>query len=53
MTIEHILVSCPVFANSRRANFLANKSLREILNESAPVGQIISFLNDINLFYEL
>ena len=53
MTIEHILVSCSVFANPRRANFLANKSLGEILNEGDPVEQIVIFLKDINLFYEL
>ena len=53
ITIEHILVSCPVFAAPRRANFLANRSLREILDEGAPVEQVVQFLKDINLFYEI
>ena len=53
MTVEHILVHCPAFINKRRACFLANKSLGEILDESAPVEQIVKFLKDIDIFYEL
>ena len=53
VTVEHILVSCPVFGNKRRINFLANKSLKDILDENAPVEYIIKFLKDINIFYDL
>ena len=53
ITVEHILVSCPVFENQRRANFLTNLSLRQILGENAPVEQITNFLKDINLFYDI
>ena len=53
VTVEHILVSCPTFENKRRANFLSNLSLREILDENAPVEQIVKFLKDIGIFYEL
>ena len=53
ITIEHILVSCPIFEIKRRLNFLANKSLVEILDENAPVEQIVKFLKEIDIFYEL
>ena len=53
VTIEHILVSCPVFRNQRIRNFLANRSLGDILNERTPLEQVVKFLKDINLFYEL
>ena len=53
ITVEHILVSCPDFRNKRFNNFLANLSLADILGENAPVEQVVKFLKEINLFYEL
>ena len=53
LTVVHILVQCPLYFRQRRANFLDNKSLVEILDESAPVEQIIRFLKDISLFYDI
>ena len=53
LNVAHILVHCPFYDRQRRANLLANKSLVEILDESAPVEQIVKFLKDINLFYDI
>ena len=53
LSVAHILVQCPCYSNQRRANLLANKPLVEILDENAPVEQIIKFLKDINLFYDI
>ena len=52
-TVRHILEQCPDFENNRRACLLANKTLIEILGENAPVEQIIKFLKDINIFYDI
>ena len=53
LTVKHILVRCPFYENQRRVNFLFNKSLQEILDESAPVEHIVKFLKDINIFYDI
>ena len=53
LTVKHILVQCPNFDRERRANFLSNMSLEEILNENAPVEHIIKFLKDVNIYYEI
>ena len=53
LSVRHILVECPFYENHRRANLLDGKSLVEILGEGAPVEQIVSFLKDINLFYDI
>ena len=53
LTVKHILVQCPFYENQRRSNLLLNLSLEEILNESAPVEQIVKFLKDINIFYDI
>ena len=52
-TVRHILVECPMFENERRANHLLNKSLRDILGESSPVEQVLKFLKDINIFFDI
>ena len=53
LTIEHILVQCPNLENKRRDNLLSNKSLENILNENAPLEQIVKFLKDVNIFYDI
>ena len=53
LTVVHILVQCPLYSRERSANLLTNKSLVEILDEGAPVEQIVRFLRDINLFYDI
>ena len=53
LSVAHILVQCPRYNSQRIANLLANKSLAEILDEDAPVEQIVKFLKDINLFYDI
>ena len=53
LTVVHILVQCPNFENERRACSLANKTLAAILGEHAQSEQIMKFLKDINIFYEL
>ena len=53
MPVVHILVQCPNFRNQRRACLLANKTLADILGEDAQAEQVVKFLKDINLFYEL
>ena len=53
LTVVHILVQCPFYFRERRASLLANKSLLEILGEDAPMEQIVKFLKDINLFYDI
>ena len=52
-TVKHVLVQCPSFENKRRANMLSNKTLEEILDENAPVEDIVKFLKDIELFYDI
>ena len=53
LSVKHILVQCPCFVNQRRTNLLFNKSLVDILGEGAPVEQLVKFLKDINVFYDI
>ena len=53
LTVKHILVECNFYENRRRANSLSNLTLSEILDERAPVEQIMKFLKEINLFYDI
>ena len=52
-TVKHILLECPVFVLSRRANLLVGLSLSDILGENAPIERICKFLKDVNLFYDI
>ena len=53
LTVEHVMVQCPSLDNIRRANLLANKPLADLLCEHAPVEQIMKFLKDIGVFYDI
>ena len=53
LTVEHILVQCPVFERKRILNLLSGKSLVEILGENAPVEHIDKFLKEIDIFYDI
>ena len=53
LTVRHILVECPTIENERRANLLSNMAVHDILGESAPVEQIVKFLKETNIFYDI
>ena len=50
-TVKHFLLECTDFAAERVSCFQAN-NLRELFKD-VPVGNILSFLRQINLFYKL
>ena len=52
-TVKHSLIECPRFENARRANFLTNKVLIDVIGEEAPVERVFKFLKDINIFYDI
>ena len=52
-TVEHILIDCPEYDREREIYDLGNKSLEMILGETADIEKLMSFLKDINIFYEL
>ena len=53
ITVKHIFIECPQYTLARRSNLLAGLSLGEILGEDAPIGRIVKFLKEINLFYDI
>ena len=53
LTVEHIMVICPALAIKRRANLLADKPLVDILGEHVPLEQLIKYLKDIDIFYDI
>ena len=53
LTVFHILVECPALRSERRDNYLADKTLKQILDESAPVEHVFKFLKEINLFHDI
>ena len=52
-TMEHILIDCPEYDRERSIYDLGNESLEMILGETADIEKLMSFLKDINIFYEL
>ena len=53
ITVKHIFIDCPRYFNSRRKFGLNNKPLSDILGVDAPIEEILKFLKDINLFYDI
>ena len=57
LTIKHILIECPDYAELRQRLFGINPNLNKILGEpingNFNINSIITFLNDINLLHEI
>ena len=53
LSVKHLLVDCPSFTNERRSFNIDGRSLKEILNDDAPVDRVFNFLKDIDLFYDI
>ena len=53
LTVEHILVQCPIYGAVRTRNGLAGKSLAAILGEKVSVSDLVQFLKDINIFFDI
>ena len=53
LTIEHILVDCLQYCNIRQTYGLQDKSLDVLLGESVEVDNLMSFLKEIGIFYEI
>ena len=52
ITVRHIFIECPQYTLARRNN-LVGFSIIDILGEDAPIGRIVKFLKEINLFYDI
>ena len=50
-TVKHFLLECTDFAAERISCFQAN-NLKELFKD-VPVGRILSFLRQVNLFYKI
>ena len=53
LTVEHLMVDCQSYANERRIFNLEGRTLKEILNDAAPIEGVFSFLKAIGLFYDI
>ena len=52
-TVKHILIECPAFSGQRRANFLTNKSIVDLLGDNGCAANVLKFLKDIGMFYDI
>lgn len=53
LTVEHILVECEVFSRERRNCHLDGKGLKDILGSNVDVDNVMAFLNNIGIFYDI
>ena len=53
LTIEHILVECQRYRSQRREHHLDNMEIGNILGNEIDVENVMSFLKDISIFYDL
>ena len=53
LSVKHLLVECPSFANERRDFNLVDFSLKGLLDDSAPVERLFNFLKAVGFFYEI
>ena len=53
ITVHHILVDCPRYVPQRRSCSLDGKAIEEILGEGVEVENILKFLKQIDLFFEI
>ena len=51
ITVKHFLLECTDFATERISYFQAN-NLKELFKD-VPIGKILSFLRQVNLFYKI
>ena len=52
LTVEHILVDCKRYDNSRTKYHIDEKSIDILLNEDIDVDNVMNFLKEIGLYYE-
>ena len=53
LSIEHILVECPTFTTLRSKYHLNGKDLKAILDDDVDIENLMSFLKEGKLFYEI
>ena len=53
LTVEHILVECQRYRSQRRKHHLDHMEIGEILGNEVEVENVMSFLKDIDIFYEI
>ena len=53
LNINHILVECPRFSHERRANSLFNLPFADILGDGGFIDNVLKFLKEIHLFYDI
>ena len=53
LSVQHLLVDCPSFTNERRILNLEGRSLKELLDDAAPIDGVFRFLKAIQIFYEI
>ena len=53
LTVEHILVDCQKYRQQRSKFGMQGKSLEVLLGESVEVENLMTFLKEINIFYEI
>ena len=54
LSVKHFLIECPAFRHQRRVFSLEGKSLIQVLEDDAPLGQVCRFLKNIrglNLYF--
>ena len=52
LTVGHILVDCPKF-RAARLQYGLESNISDLLNDDADIVNIMEFLKDINIFYEI
>ena len=52
LSVEHILVRCPVHSSFRQKYHLDGKDLEFLLNDNGPIDDIVKFLKEIGFYYK-
>jgi len=53
LTVEHVLAECKKYETERRLYLLYGKSIEMILNDNIDIDNVIEYLKEIDLYYEI
>ena len=52
LTVEHILVQCPVHNSFRNKYHLDGKDMKYLLSDEGPIDDVMKFLKETNFYYK-
>ena len=52
LTVEHILVYCPLYSSFRQKYHLDGNNLKFLLNDDGPIDGIMNFLKETGFYYK-